>query len=106
VSKGTICSAIRAGKTTVAAVGKATRAGTGCGSCKKMVKGLIEAVNGAVQADPAEAWYVAAVPMDKPTLVAAIRERGLKSVSAVLRELGTGEDEKSKNGLASLLKEL
>src|SRR5207249_1071852 len=52
------------------------------------------------------AWYVPAVPMDKPALVAAIRERGLKGVSAVLRELGHGEDEKSKNGLASLLKSL
>jgi nitrite reductase (NADH) large subunit len=106
VSKGAICTAIRAGKCTVGAVGKATRAGTGCGSCKTIIKGLIEAVAGAVRADPSEAWYVPAVPMDKPALVAAIRERGLRSVSAVLRELGTGEDEKSKNGLASLLKSL
>jgi nitrite reductase (NADH) large subunit len=106
VSKGTICAAIRAGKCTVPAVGKATRAGTGCGSCKKLVKGLIEAVAGAVKADPSESWYVPAVPMDKPTLVAEVRRRGLRSVSAVLRELGTGEDEKSKNGLASLLKSI
>src|SRR5438876_11661889 len=106
VSKGTICTAIRAGSCTVNAVGKATRAGTGCGSCKTLVKGLIEAVAGAVKADPSEAWYVPAVPMDKPALVAAIRERGLKSVSAVLGEFGTGEDPKSKNGLASLLKSL
>ncbi|HEY3789233.1 MAG TPA: NAD(P)/FAD-dependent oxidoreductase, partial [Urbifossiella sp.] len=106
VSKGTICDAIKAGKCTVPAVGKATRAGTGCGSCKTLVKGLIEAVAGAVKADPSEGWYVPAVPMDKPTLVAAIRQRGLKSVSAVFRELGKGEDEKSKMGLASLLKSL
>ncbi len=106
VSKGAICTAIRAGKCTVGAVGKATRAGTGCGSCKTIIKGLIEAVAGAVRADPSEGWYVAAVPMDKPALVAEIRKRGLRSVSAVLRELGTGEDEKSKNGLASLLKSL
>jgi len=70
------------------------------------VKGLIEAVAGAVKADPADAWYVPAIPMDKPTLVAEIRKRQLKSVSAVLAELGTSEDEKSKNGLASLLKGL
>ncbi|HXD86824.1 MAG TPA: NAD(P)/FAD-dependent oxidoreductase [Urbifossiella sp.] len=106
VSKGTICSAIKAGKCTVPAVGKATRAGTGCGSCKTLVKGLIEAVAGSVKADPAEAWYVPAVPMDKPTLVDAIRQRGLKSVSSVFRELGKSEDEKSKMGLASLLKSL
>lgn len=106
VNKAAVCDAIRKGACTVAAVGKATRAGTGCGSCKKLVKDLIEAVAGGVKADPAEAWYVPAVPMDKPALVAAIRERGLKSVSAVLRELGTGEDAKSKHGLASLLRSL
>ncbi|MDB5306658.1 MAG: nitrite reductase large subunit [Gemmataceae bacterium] len=106
VSKGRICDAIRAGKCTVPAVGKATRAGTGCGSCKTLVKGLIEAVAGAVKADPSESWYVPAIPMDKPALVAEVRRRGLKSVSAVLRELGRGEDEKSKMGLASLLKSI
>src|SRR5947209_6512820 len=104
VCKSTIVEAIKKGKCTVPAVGKATRAGTGCGSCKKLVKGLIEAVAGGVKADPSESWYVAAVPMDKPTLVAAVKERELKSVSAVLRELGTADDEKSRNGLASMLK--
>jgi nitrite reductase (NADH) large subunit len=106
VCKGTIVQAIKAGKCTLPAVGKATRAGTGCGSCKKLVKGLIEAVAGGVKADPSENWYVPAVPMDKPTLVATVKERGLRSVSAVLRELATGEDEKSKAGLASMLKGL
>ena len=106
VCKGTIVKAIQAGKTSVPMVGKATRAGTGCGSCKKMIAGLIEAVAGAVKADPSESWYVPAVPLDKPTLVAEVKKRGLKSVSAVLRELATHEDEKSKNGLASMLKGL
>ncbi|QJW97393.1 nitrite reductase large subunit NirB [Frigoriglobus tundricola] len=106
VCKGTIVQAIKNGKCTVPAVGKATRAGTGCGSCKKLVKGLIEAVAGGVRAEPSESWYVAAVPLDKPTLVAEVKARGLKSVSAVLRELGTGDDEKSRNGLASMLKGL
>ena len=104
VCKGTIVEAIKKGKCTVPAVGKATRAGTGCGSCKKLVKGLIEAVAGGVKAEPSESWYVAAVPLDKPTLVAEVKARGLKSVSAVLRELGTADDEKSRNGLASMLK--
>ncbi|WP_020474410.1 nitrite reductase large subunit NirB [Zavarzinella formosa] len=104
VTKGKIVEAINAGKCTVPGVGKATRAGTGCGSCKKMVKGLIEAVAGGVKADPSESWYVPAVPMDKVTLMAEVKRRKLKSVSAVLRELGTSVDEKSKNGLASLLK--
>jgi len=106
VCKGTIVEAIKAGKCTLPAVGKATRAGTGCGSCKKLIKGLIEAVAGGVKADPSEGWYVPAVPLDKPTLVFEVRARGLKSVSAVLAELGTGDDEKSKAGLASMLKGL
>ena len=106
VCKGTIVKAIQAGKTSVPMVGKATRAGTGCGSCKKMIAGLIEAVAGAVKSDPSESWYVPAVPLDKPTLVAEVKKRGLKSVSAVLAELATHEDEKSKNGLASMLKSI
>ena len=106
ISKGQVCEAIRKGKVTLPAVGKATRAGTGCGSCKKMVKELIAAVAGEVKADPSESWYVPAIPMDKPALVAEIRSRNLKSVSSVFAQLGTSVDEKSKMGLASLLKSL
>lgn len=104
VCKGKIVDAIKAGKTTVFGVGKATRAGTGCGSCKKMIKGLIEAVAGEVKADPAEAYYVPAIPMDKPTLAAEIKARGLRAVSQVMDALATKEDEKSKMGLAILLR--
>lgn len=104
VCKGKIVEAIKGGKTTVAAVGKATRAGTGCGSCKKMVKGLIEAVAGDVKADPSEAYYVPAIPMDKPALAAEVRRRNLRAVSQVMEALATREDEKSKMGLAILLR--
>ncbi|MGN6370781.1 MAG: nitrite reductase large subunit NirB [Phycisphaerae bacterium] len=104
VCKGKIVEAVKAGKTTVQAVGKATRAGTGCGSCKKMVKSLIEAVAGEVKADPSEAFYVPAIPMDKPMLTAEIRKRGLRAVSHVMEALATKEDEKSKMGLAILLR--
>ncbi|HEY8667288.1 MAG TPA: nitrite reductase large subunit NirB, partial [Tepidisphaeraceae bacterium] len=106
VSKGAIVKAIQAGHCTVPSVGACTRAGTGCGSCKKLIKGIIEAVAGEVKADPSESWYVPGVPMDKPALVAEIRRRELKSVSAVLSKLGTAEDPKTKNGLASLLKSM
>ena len=106
VCKGKIVDAIKAGKTTVQAVGKATRAGTGCGSCRKMVKGLIEAIAGEVKADPSEAWYVPAIPMEKQALAAEIRRRGLKAVSQVMEALATREDEKSKMGLAILLRAL
>jgi nitrite reductase (NADH) large subunit len=47
------------------------------------------------------------VPLRKPELIAAIKEKKLKSVSAVFRELAGGvEDAASKPGLASLLKSL
>jgi len=104
VCKGKIVEAIKGGKQTVQSVGKATRAGTGCGSCKKMIVGLIEAVAGEVKADPAEAYYVPAIPMDKPTLTAEVKRRGLRAVSQVMEALATKEDEKSKMGLAILLR--
>jgi nitrite reductase (NADH) large subunit len=106
VSKAAIVAAIKSGKTSLPAVGKCTRAGTGCGSCKTMIKSLIEAVAGEVKADPSESWYVPAIPLDKPALVAEIKKRQLKSVSAVLAALATKDDEKSKMGLANLLKSL
>jgi nitrite reductase (NADH) large subunit len=59
-----------------------------------------------VKADPSESWYVAAVPLDKATLVMEVKKRQLRSVSAVLNELGTSVDEKSKNGLASMLRSI
>ena len=56
--------------------------------------------------DPSANWYVPGIPMDKPALMAAIRDRGLRSVSAVFAALAPegAEDAKSKMGLASLLK--
>src|SRR5204863_6407710 len=91
----------------VGKVGACTKAGTGCGSCKGMVAQLIEAYQGAGEADPSEHYYVPGVPFDKASLVDEIRKRGLKSVSAVFSELAAGkEDPGSKAGLASLLKSL
>ncbi len=104
VCKGKIVEAIKAGKQSVQSVGKSTRAGMGCGSCRKMIGSLIEAVAGEVKADPAEAWYVPAIPMDKPALTAEIKRRELRAVSQVMSALATKEDEKSKMGLAILLR--
>jgi nitrite reductase (NADH) large subunit len=84
----------------------ATRAGMGCGSCKAMVSEIVEwACGGAVEEDPSIHYYVPGVPLTKPELIRAIRERNLKSVSAVFDYLAGGkEDPASKPGLASLLK--
>jgi nitrite reductase (NADH) large subunit len=57
--------------------------------------------------DPTEHYYVPGVALEKSQLVAEIKSRGLKSVSAVFQELAGGrEDPGSKVGLASLLKTL
>jgi nitrite reductase (NADH) large subunit len=106
VSKGQILEAARKGARTLKQVCDATRAGTGCGACKKQVGALLEAVVGnAATPDPSLHYYVPGVPYAKPELVALIQERGMRSVSAVFRELAGGrEDVASKPGLASLLK--
>ncbi len=107
VDKGTLVGAVKGGCKTVAAVMDKTRAGKGCGSCRSLVTQVAEwAAGGAIEEDPSVHYYVPAIAMDKPTLMAQIRERGLRSVSSVFAALAPDgeEDAKSKMGLASLLK--
>ncbi|WP_104137678.1 nitrite reductase large subunit NirB [Arthrobacter sp. ZGTC131] len=107
VSKQALVDTVAGGCTTLAGVMDATRAGKGCGSCKLLVRQVVEwAADGAVEEDPAAAYYVPGVPLEKAALMTAIREQGLRSVSAVFAALAPGgaEDAKSKMGLASLLK--
>ncbi|SDF83923.1 nitrite reductase (NADH) large subunit [Blastococcus aurantiacus] len=109
VSKGDICGAVADGCGSVGAVMDRTRAGKGCGSCKSLVKQIVEwAADGDLAEDPAASWYVPGIALAKPELVAAIRGRDLRSVSAVFAALAPGgkEDAKSKMGLTSLLKML
>ncbi|NHC12951.1 NAD(P)/FAD-dependent oxidoreductase [Motilibacter sp. E257] len=107
VTKGQLVACVRGGEHTVSGVMNATRAGKGCGSCKSLVKDVCEwAAGGAVEQDPSERWYVPGVPLEKAELMAAIRERELKSVSAVFAALAPEgkEDAGSKMALASLLR--
>ncbi|HEY4630527.1 MAG TPA: nitrite reductase large subunit NirB, partial [Blastococcus sp.] len=107
VSKGAICGAVADGCGSVGEVMDRTRAGKGCGSCKSLVKQIVEwAADGDVAEDPAASYYVPGIPMAKPELMAAIREQDLRSVSAVFAALAPGgqDDAKSKMGLTSLLK--
>ena len=107
VSKGALVACVESGVKSVAGVMDKTRAGKGCGSCKTLVCQIVEwAAGGAVVEDPSANWYVPGVPMDKPELMTAIREQGLRSVSSVFAALAPegAEDAKSKMGLASLLK--
>ena len=108
VSKGAIVACVNAGKRNAKAVMDATRAGMGCGSCKAMVTEIVEwACGGKTEEDPSVHYYVPGVPLTKPELIRAIRERNLRSVSAVFDYLAGGkEDAASKPGLASLLKTL
>lgn len=106
VSKGKIIAAVKAGKRNLKMLQDATRAGTGCGSCKSQVQNLLEhACDGLVIDDPSIHYYVPGVPLAKPALINAIKEQNLRSVSAVFAILASGkEDPGSKVGLASLLK--
>jgi nitrite reductase (NADH) large subunit len=106
VSKGKILAAIKEGKRSLTVLCNATRAGTGCGSCKPQVQALLElASDGLVVEDPSIHYYVPGVPLKKSELIQAIKEQNLRSVSAVFQALAGGkEDPGSKAGLASLLK--
>ncbi|MGH8906759.1 MAG: nitrite reductase large subunit NirB [Egibacteraceae bacterium] len=106
VSKGAIRACVAAGRRSVKGVMDATRAGMGCGACKAMVADVVEwAVGDDLEEDSSTHWYVPGVPLAKPELVAAVKARGLRSVSSVFAALAGGvEDPLSKPGLASLLK--
>lgn len=108
VSKRQLRQAVEGGCSTLRELCEQTRAATGCGSCKPEVKRLLLEFRGAPpQEDPKAHYYVPGVPLQKPELVAEIRRRNLRSVSAVFRELAQGrEDAASKPGIASLLKSL
>ena len=106
VTKGRILQAVKSGCLSLKSVCEATRAGTGCGSCKPQVQGILElACDGLMVEDPSVHYYVPGIPLAKPDLIRAVKEQQLRSVSAVFSALAGGrEDPGSKAGLASLLK--
>jgi nitrite reductase (NADH) large subunit len=106
VSKGQLVEAIKGGSRSLKSLCDATRAGTGCGSCKPQIKAVLECAAGdLIVEDPSVHFYVPGVPLTKPDLIEAIRKQNLRSVSAVFCALAGGkEDPASKVGLASLLK--
>ena len=106
VTKGAIIEAVNAGNRSFKSVCDATRAGTGCGSCKSQVEAVLEfAADGLIAEDPSAHYYVPGIPMNKAELVEAVKSQELKSVSSVFAKLANGkEDAVSKVGLSSLLK--
>ena len=106
VSKGDIAACAAGGALSVGGVMKATRAGTGCGSCKTQVEEIVAwAAGGEMLEDPSAHYYVPGVPLPKPELVEAIHRLGLRSASEVFDALADGRDDPtSKMGLTSLLR--
>jgi len=106
VSKGALVAAVEGGACPLKSLCEATRAGLGCGACKSQVQQVLELAAGdSLREDPSAHYYVPGVPLAKAQLVNAVRERGLRSVSAVFAHLAGGhEDPSSKAGLASLLR--
>jgi nitrite reductase (NADH) large subunit len=103
VCKSAIVDTVKGGCKTVSGVMDKTRAGKGCGSCKPLVAQLVQyAAGGAVEDDPSAHYYVPGIPMDKPSLVHAIRTQNLRSVAETFAALAPNgeEDAKSKMGLA------
>ncbi len=104
VSAASLRRSIRAGHDTLHKLMLNTKAGTGCGTCRNKLKALLIAEVGELREDPADAWFVAGIPMDRPTLTAFIREHNLRSVSAVLAAVpGSIDDSKTRMGLDFLL---
>ncbi len=90
VCKGEIVQAVADGLPTPREVMAATRAGTGCGSCRALVAEIVTMISGDAADEP---FYLC--PCRKQTrveLAAVIREHGLDAVSAVGERCGTGHD--------------
>jgi nitrite reductase (NADH) large subunit len=106
VTKGAIRACVQGGARTMRAVTAATRAGSGCGSCKGQVQEILEwAADGELEDDPASEYYIPSIPLTKPDLMDVVRKRELRSVSAVMDALGRDDSEPTiKPALASLLK--
>ena len=108
VSKGAICGARRRRRGCVdPASWTATRAGKGCGSCKSLVKQIVEwAADGDLAEDPTASWYVPGIPMAKPELMPRSASRTCAGLGGVRGAGPRVDDAKSKMGLTSLLKML
>lgn len=91
VDKGRILVAIRQkGCNSVSAVGAETKAGTSCGSCKPLVKEILEeAADGPVEEE--KNYLCKCMELTQAEVKGIIRERGLKSVSEVGQACGAGK---------------
>jgi nitrite reductase (NADH) large subunit len=90
VCKGTIVQAVEDGLRSSREVMAATRAGTGCGSCKGLVSEIVLHVTGEGAEEPT--YLCPCRKQTREQLAAVIRERGFSAVSDVAAACGTGHD--------------
>ena len=91
VCKGEIVSAVRDGGCgSTREVMALTRAGTGCGSCKPMVKEIVSVENGGASDEPA--FLCPCMRQTREQLALTIREGGHEAVSDVTAACGTGRE--------------
>ncbi len=106
VCKGDIVGAIRAqGLGSTQEVVAVTRAGSGCGSCKPLVRELLAIERGGVGEEPA--YLCPCRKQTREQLAALVRERELESVSELTATCGAGRDcGACKPGLAYLVSQV
>ncbi len=88
VCKGEIVEAIRAGAGDLAAVRERTGASASCGSCTGLVERLLAATLGTEAAPPAPAGICPCTDHGHQDIRRLIRARALKSIPAVMQEMG------------------
>jgi nitrite reductase (NADH) large subunit len=107
VTKSVIVETIKKkGCASVSAVGAATRAGTGCGSCKPLVAEILTEVAGdAVEEEPE--YLCKCMKLTREDARAIAQERGVKSVSELGEACGAGKQcPDCKPGLSYLISEV
>ncbi|MGN6188645.1 MAG: nitrite reductase large subunit NirB, partial [Conexibacter sp.] len=106
VCKGEIVGAIRAqGLGSTQEVVAVTRAGSGCGSCKPLVRELLAIERGGADEEPA--YLCPCRKQTREQLAALVRERELESVSELTATCGAGHDcGACKPGLAYLVSQV
>ena len=101
VSKGQIVAAVKAGSRSLKAVCDATRAGTGCGSCRSQVQEILEfASDGLIAEDPSAHYYVQGIPLTKPAAcgnreIDGAEERVVRVQRAGRRERGRRQQDRA-----------
>ena len=88
VCKGTIVEAIQGGATTLGAVKAATKASASCGTCAGLVEQVLATTLGDSFAAPEKAGICGCTDHSHEDIRRIIKSQGLKSIPAVMQEMG------------------